>query len=625
MIRSRHSAAVQGSLFLTLLAIPLAAVVPHAVAQDGVERAPTASELRVLLQERVGELELLRVPGANEDLPQPRLENGEIDARYAITEEKRFLGKLLFHDPVRSNNIQPEFGGSQATSQTASCGSCHVGEASSKAGQVQAVGVGGEGRMEMDPVGDFVMTRRIADGMTDTIPTPIEITDAEGNVVVSGRFDMVDAPGRLAPSVVGFAFNNRLLWDGAAGEPFDESDPSKANENPENLPTGENLAQVTTRAHRMAETQQYALQKNAVYVQLFADAFPDEYATSLATGNPDDLINDHTIQRALAAYMRTVITRQTPWDRFLGGDDAALGLFERLGAWVFAAEVEQGGANCISCHSGPALNKQLGDEAGVLVEENFHNLGLNDHPLQDLAREALGNPDHRDRGRQGVTADLTDAFEFRTPTLRQLRGGRQYMHSGELEGLRAVIAYFSDGVPSGVDAAQAASLSTAFTHPRGGDDPGLALSARQRIALEEFLSNGLFDPSFVHFDPDSPTDTFDPNFGDLTFSEELKALGAVDGMLPSLMAVGSDDGVSRSQTVFVRGRVNAGVVIDLSDAVYLLNYLFAGASAPQPLVAADVNSDDFVDLSDGVFLLQYLFLGGPQPGMPFPTAGQLVR
>jgi hypothetical protein len=56
-------------------------------------------------------------------------------------------------------------------------------------------------------------------------------------------------------------------------------------------------------------------------------------------------------------------------------------------------------ARPIACHSGPNLNKQLGDEEGDLVEENFVNVGIAEHPLQDLARSALGDSGHTDRGR----------------------------------------------------------------------------------------------------------------------------------------------------------------------------------------------------------------------------------
>ena len=86
--------------------------------------AQTPSELRQLLLYRVGSLETLRVPANDSDLPQPRNENGDIDPRFSISEEKRYLGKLLFHDPIMTTNIRPEFGGDPATRQTASCSSC---------------------------------------------------------------------------------------------------------------------------------------------------------------------------------------------------------------------------------------------------------------------------------------------------------------------------------------------------------------------------------------------------------------------------------------------------------------------------------------------------------------------
>jgi len=590
----------------------------------GPANAQTADEVRQLLVERVGDLDKLRVPESNNDLPQPRLEDGTLDPRYVITEEKRFLGKLLFHDPVRSNNIDPAFGGDLATGQTASCGSCHHGQAGSKAGQVQSIGVGGEGRLEMDRNGSFVMTRHIADGMVDTIPTPIEVRDDEGNVLVSGRFDQVDAPPRLAPSVVGFAYNNRLLWGGEAGEPFDPDNPAKANSNPDGLPTGENLAQLTARAHRMADTQQFALQQNPIYGKLFAAAFPEEHARFLETGDSSDFINESTVQRAMATFLRTVVTHETPWDEFLAGDNDALTSTELRGAWLFAADVASGGAGCISCHSGPALNKQLGDEDGILVEENFLNLGLGDHPLQELARNALNNPDHHDGGRRDVTARAEDSFQFKTPTLRQVADGRQFMHSGELEGLRAVLDYFNAGAPTSDFAVAAGNVAQEFTNPRGPDVTGLGLSEADLDGLEIFLANGLYDPRFTAYDADSRTDTFDPNSDDLTYSEEFKALGAVDGMLPSQMAVGNDDPVSRDQSLFVRGRVNSDDRVDIADIIFLVNYLFVGGEAPVPMVAADTNHDFAVDLSDGLYLLNFLFQGGPQPPMPFPNPGQLV-
>jgi hypothetical protein len=67
---------------------------------------------------------------------------------------------------------------------------------------------------------------------------------------------------------------------------------------------------------------------------------------------------------------------------------------------------------------------------------------------------------------------------------------------------------------------------------------------------------------------------------------------------------------------FLRGDVNGDQVIDASDVVYLLNYLFTGGPAPEPLAAGDATCDDVVDAADIVYLLNYLFAGGPPPSCP---------
>jgi cytochrome c peroxidase len=85
-----------------------------------------------LIDQQVGGIEKLRVPANDADLPQPRLSNGSLDPRFQSTEAKRYLGKMLFFDPVRTVRILPEFGGVPATMQTGSCGSCHMGEAAGK-------------------------------------------------------------------------------------------------------------------------------------------------------------------------------------------------------------------------------------------------------------------------------------------------------------------------------------------------------------------------------------------------------------------------------------------------------------------------------------------------------------
>jgi parallel beta-helix repeat protein len=64
---------------------------------------------------------------------------------------------------------------------------------------------------------------------------------------------------------------------------------------------------------------------------------------------------------------------------------------------------------------------------------------------------------------------------------------------------------------------------------------------------------------------------------------------------------------------YVLGDANGDGTIDIGDVVYLINYLYKGGSAPDPLPAGDTNSDGVVDLGDVVYLINYLYKGGPPP------------
>jgi hypothetical protein len=82
------------------------------------------------------------------------------------------------------------------------------------------------------------------------------------------------------------------------------------------------------------------------------------------------------------------------------------------------------------------------------------------------------------------------------------------------------------------------------------------------------------------------------------------------------------DGTSWSRVGYICGDASGDGVIDISDVVYLINYLFVGGPAPVPLGAGDANSDGVVDVSDVVYLINYLFAGGPHPSAPVsPESG----
>jgi hypothetical protein len=576
------------------------------------------AQLRRFIDEQVDGIAKLKVPADNASMPVPP-DDPARPGRYKTTEAKRYLGKLLFHDPVRAARIninkgQPldlpagtAFGGTLSASdpniqeianaqrQDTSCGSCHLGEAAGKAGQRLNFASGGEGRGYTDEQGNFFPRRRPqsiltklrtepifpGDALVDALPTLADVfIDASGQRVVSspalfyhdpkpkallatGRLDQLDSVGRQAPSLIGFAFNNRLLFGGIGGEV--PSTPGSLN--PLNDPAGENMTLLLLDAHRMLNFQSAELLKIPAFVKLFQDAFPEEAAQADAKNDQTLLVNDQTEFRAQATFLRTVVTRNSAFDRFLAGDNSALTPAQRRGARLFftPAAGGAGGAGCFSCHSGPMLNKQSNDPdvagIGAFVEENFVNVGIGDHPVQALNALARGHldatqlgkdgfPYHaEDTGRQEITHNPDHAFKFRALTLRQLKDARTFFHNGSFTKVRDVVEYFNAGVPQDPVAGAAPTLSDRFTNPRGPGYPrGLGLSEQQVGDLTDFLENALYDPAFVHFDPKSSTDTLKLNQRDLTYSKyrpDLAALGAKDGFVISGLAMDNNDSLSR--------------------------------------------------------------------------------
>ncbi len=464
-----------------------------------------------------------------------------------------------------------------ATRQTGSCGACHLGEVAGKAGTLLNFNVGGEGRGYTDSAGNFIPRRRArvdilprirqsplfpGDDLVDELPTLTDVYQnvvglpgrsrkqpPPGNLVATGRLDALDSVGRNSPNLVGAAFNNRHLLGGFAGEP----DSSPGALNPFGFPAVESVTQLLLDAHRMQDFQSAVLQQNPVFVKLFRDAFPPEAAQADAAGDMNLLINDITVLRATASFLRTIVTRNTPFDKFLAGDNNALSTQQLQGAKLFFTPATNGGGGCSSCHSGPMLNKQPNDPdvtgTGQLVEENFFNLGLSDHPIQALNRQARNDPNSIDTGRAEVTGNPDDIYKFRVTTMRQIKGTRNFFHNGALTSVRDVVQYFNAGVPQNTVTGAATSLTPRFTNPRGPNTPaGLGLSDSQVDAITEFLENGLYDPALVMYDPNSTTITMQPNARDLTYSiyrPDLAALGAKDGFVPSGLAIADNDPLAR--------------------------------------------------------------------------------
>jgi hypothetical protein len=65
--------------------------------------------------------------------------------------------------------------------------------------------------------------------------------------------------------------------------------------------------------------------------------------------------------------------------------------------------------------------------------------------------------------------------------------------------------------------------------------------------------------------------------------------------------------------IYMNGDADGSGTIDISDAVYLITYIFAGGPAPNPLGRGDADCSSSIDISDAVYLIAYIFSGGPAP------------
>ncbi len=132
----------------------------------------------------------------------------------------------------------------------------------------------------------------------------------------------------------------------------------------------------------------------------------------------DRAVNGEDLAKALAAYVRTIQSGNSSYDRYLLGKKTALSRRAREGLTLF-----RGKGNCSACHVGPSL-----------TDEDFHNTGV-----------AWRNGMFLDGGRHAVTKDEHDRGKFKTPTLREIARTAPYMHDGSLATLKDVIDFYSEG------------------------------------------------------------------------------------------------------------------------------------------------------------------------------------
>ncbi|GAA5186027.1 cytochrome c peroxidase [Ferrimonas gelatinilytica] len=150
--------------------------------------------------------------------------------------------------------------------------------------------------------------------------------------------------------------------------------------------------------------------------------------------------------QALAAYQRSLVAMDSPWQRWLSGEVEALSDEARQGLVLFG-----GKAGCYACHP-------LQSADGLMTDHHYHRTGAG-APQRDRRPVLLpdgsqtqlgtlvnvGGAARPDLGRAEVTGEPTDQGKFRTPGLRNVALTPPYMHDGSLPTLAAVVAFYNAG------------------------------------------------------------------------------------------------------------------------------------------------------------------------------------
>jgi len=197
--------------------------------------------------------------------------------------------------------------------------------------------------------------------------------------------------GRSAPTVINRAYSLEQFWDGRAKSLEEQAKGPIANP----IEMGH--------AHELCEKCVGAI---AGYRPRFRDAFGD------------DKVTIDRIAQSIATFERTVLSGNSPYDRFKAGDKSALSESQQRGMEIFFSN----NARCDSCHEG--INFTNG---------KYANVGIGaDKPTPDL-------------GRYEVTKQEEDRGAFKTPTLREIALTAPYMHDGSLKTLEEVVDHYNNG------------------------------------------------------------------------------------------------------------------------------------------------------------------------------------
>jgi len=374
------------------------------------------------------------------------------DPKNPLSRAKVELGKLLFHETALATDSRfPE------SKNTYSCASCHHAAAGFQANLAQGIGDGGMGFGQ----------------------------NGEGRIVnpLCPEEDIDVQPIR-SPSALNIAYQTNILWNGQFGATAINSDTDSYWE--EGTPKAvnklgyegtETQAIAGLSVHRFGLSIDEDFIATTAYKELFDVAFGD-WAEA-------DRYNSETAGLAIAAYERTLLPNESPFQRWLGGESEAMTDMEKSGALLFFKH------NCDNCHSGPALSTM-----------SFQAYGMNDL-YQEGSAINVSEIDGANLGRGGFTKDATDNYKFKVPQLYNLQDSKFYGHGSSFNSIEEVVRYKNTGI---------AENSRVPEEQLSPDFVPLGMADMEIKQLTEFIKKSLYDPNLVRYVPSAiPSGNCFPN------------------------------------------------------------------------------------------------------------------
>lgn len=363
------------------------------------------------------------------------------DPNNKLTPAKITLGKMLFHETALAlDPIKEESTG------TYSCASCHHVQGGFQACVPQGMGDGGIG------------------------------FGLNGNGRIQNpeyEIHEVDVQPIRSPSALNVAYQQVMLWNGQFGATgMNEGTSHRWNistpisNNFYGFEGVETQALAGLNVHRMVVDKEKLYETAPEYEALFNAAFPEYPETNRVTRQ--------TAALAIAAYERTLLANQSPFQLWLKGNKTVMTDREKEGAVLFFGKAE-----CAGCHTGPALNSMAFHGIGMKNLEGEGVLGYDPTKIEHL-------------GRGGFTGIEEDLYKFKVPQLYNMKLSPFYGHGATIRSLKEMVEYKNNAVPENAEV-PIEQLADEFQP--------LNLTEEEIDLIVEFLETGLEDKNLSRYLP----------------------------------------------------------------------------------------------------------------------------